>query len=55
LGVAKPLSSVSAGVRGDVRDPASLDSAPVKQALPSEAATGSNGMIVVAGKNNNKD
>ena len=55
LGVAIPLSSVSAGVPNGAKASASLDGAPVKQALPSEAAKGSDGVIVVAGNHNNKN
>ena len=55
LGVAMPLSSVSAGVRDDAKSSANLDGAPAKQALPSEVAQGSDGVIVVAGKHNNNN
>ncbi|MGC1180853.1 MAG: hypothetical protein ACLQF1_12700 [Methyloceanibacter sp.] len=56
LGLAMPLNSVSAGVPGELRDPAGLDSATVNPALPSEAAKASDGgAIVVADKHNNKN
>jgi hypothetical protein len=49
LGLAMPVSPVSAGVRSDA-----TAAAPAKQALPSEAAK-TDGVIVVAGKDKNKN
>ena len=49
LGLAMPVSPVSAGVQSDA-----TAAAPAKQALPSEAAK-TDGVIVVAGKDKNKN
>ena len=49
LGLAMPVSPVSAGVQSDA-----TAAAPAKQALPSEAAK-TDGVIVVVGKDKNKN